>query len=633
MGTPDDDDDESKKGHRELLTPEPNQLGKYIQPYACATILFLAFILMVLFGLHDLASGWHNHVDHSDSTYTSAGRPKNVIFMVSDGFGEAGLTLARTYKNTVLAPQPVAASKQPAEHVPLYLDTFNVGSAHTYSADSLLTDSAAGATAWACGLKANNYQIAVTPLERPCATLMEAAKAKGMRTGLVVTSSLTDATPAAFSSHVRHRGLEHSIALQHATDRTADVLLGGGRRFYNAPEPPSHPNPSLANQTPTNLLRAAGYEYVETRDELLATALGAAVTKRSTKPLLGLFSETNMPYEIDRRWPEKSSQFPSLSEMAISAVQVLSQLAGEEGFFLMVEGSKIDKAAHPNDPGAHLHEILEFDKTVGAMLRFAEQDGRTLVISTSDHETGGLALGRSHFIKDGNLSGPLGDGTLLEAPLATRTLLGEAYDLVDEAYTIELNVLRNQSKSAESMVAAALAHPSLALPTGRAPTVEQVAVNATQRAILVGLLRNALELGCNLGPLTAYELAFVRSAVELMGAHREDAYRSLSPLTPQGSYGLVKMLGNVLSARAKLGWSTFGHTGQDVKVHAAGVGASLFAGTKENTQLGRIVADLLRFNLTSLNASLATLRSPTLSEKDRAYAAEKNLTSYLSWGR
>jgi alkaline phosphatase len=263
MGTPDDDDDESKKGHRELLTPEPKQLGKHIQPYACATILFLAFILMVLFGLHDLASGWHNHVDHSDFTYTSAGRPKNVIFMVSDGFGEASLTLARTYKNTVLEPQPVAASKQPAEHVPLYLDTFNVGSAHTYSADSLLTDSAAGATAWACGLKANNgqvhvssrqiasspgllltrrackcsprrlrscLQIAVTPLERPCATLMEAAKAKGMRTGLVVTSSLTDATPAAFSSHVRHRGLEHSIALQHATDRTADVLLGGGRR-------------------------------------------------------------------------------------------------------------------------------------------------------------------------------------------------------------------------------------------------------------------------------------------------------------------------------------------------------------------------------------------------------------------
>jgi len=93
-----------------------------------------------------------------------------------------------------------------------------------------------------------------------------------------------------------------------------------------------------------------------------------------------------------------------------------------------------------------------------------------------------------------------------------------------------------------------------------------VAVNATQRSILVGLLRDALELGCNLGNLTAYELAFVRSAVELMGRHREDAYRSLSPMTPLKSYGLVKMLGNVLSARAKLGWSTFGHTGQDVKV-------------------------------------------------------------------
>jgi hypothetical protein len=95
--------------------------------------------------------------------------------------------------------------------------------------------------------------------------------------------------------------------------------------------------------------------------------------------------------------------------------------------------------------------------------------------------------------------------------------------------------------------------------------VEQVAVDATQRAILVGLLRNALELGCNLGNLTAYELAFVRSAVELMGAHRDDAYQSLSPLTPPKDC-LVKMLGNVLSARAKLGWSTFGHTGQDVKV-------------------------------------------------------------------
>ena len=201
-------------------------------------------------------------------------RPTNVIFMVADGFGPASATLARVVRARVYNPVVPQAEDDGVQ--PLQLDAFMAGQVHTRSADHLITDSAAGASAWSCGRKTNNLFVAVDHLERPCATLMEAATAMGMATGVAVTSSVTDATPAAFTAHARHRSLERSIALQLASSGP-DVLLGGGRHFFEE------------QQLLEPMQRERGYAYVHDR---------AGLQSAASAPLLGLFASHDLPYEV-----------------------------------------------------------------------------------------------------------------------------------------------------------------------------------------------------------------------------------------------------------------------------------------------------------------------------------------------
>lgn len=203
-----------------------------------------------------------------------ARRPTNVIFMVADGYGPASATLARVVRARVYNPVVPKAEGDGVQ--PLQLDAFMTGQVHTRSIDHLITDSAAGASAWSCGQKTNNLFVAVDHLERPCATLMEAAKAAGMATGVAVTSSVTDATPAAFAAHARHRSLERSVALQLASSGP-DVLLGGGRHFFEE------------QQLLEPMQREHGYTYVRERAGLQAA---------SRAPLLGLFAQHDLPYEV-----------------------------------------------------------------------------------------------------------------------------------------------------------------------------------------------------------------------------------------------------------------------------------------------------------------------------------------------
>ena len=166
-----------------------------------------------------------------------ARRPTNVIFMVADGYGPASATLARVLRARVYNPVVPEAEGDGVQ--PLELDAFMTGQVHTRSADHLITDSAAGASAWSCGQKTNNKFVAVDLLERPCATLMEAATAAGMATGVAVTSSVTDATPAAFAAHAPHlpscvslRAVESEVLLLRGEEEAAARydLLSSPRR-------------------------------------------------------------------------------------------------------------------------------------------------------------------------------------------------------------------------------------------------------------------------------------------------------------------------------------------------------------------------------------------------------------------
>jgi alkaline phosphatase len=287
-----------------------------------------------------------------------ADRPINVILMIADGCGPASATLARGVLGR-----------------PLALDSILVGEVETGSASSRVTDSAAAATAMACGVKTNNLMLGRDPTGRTVPTILERARERGMATGLVVKSTITDATPAAFAAHVHNRSSQDSVAVQ-LIDHGVDVLLGGGREWFLPAGKGGSRKDSL------DLLARAkerGWTCVEKPQEL------AGVTKG---PVLGLFALDDMAFALDRD-PAKE---PSLPEMAAKALALLSP--SRKGFFVMIEGSLVDHAGHANDPASHARELLEYDETVRQVLRFAKKNGHTLVVSTADHETGGLGLGR-----------------------------------------------------------------------------------------------------------------------------------------------------------------------------------------------------------------------------------------------
>ena len=312
---------------------------------------------------------------------------RNLIFMVSDGMGPTSLSMTRSFRQveTGLAFDDV-----------LVLDQHLIGSSRTRSTSSLITDSAAGATAFSCGHKSYNGAISVLPDHSPCGTVLEAAKKAGYMTGLVVTTRITDATPACFAAHVNRREEEDRIAEQevgdHPLGRVVDLMLGGGRCHFL----PNSTDGSCRgdNKDVVDLAKKNGFSYVNSRKDLDGLKIGSAVKL----PLLGLFANTDIPYEVDRR--NLNDVYPSLDEMARTALRALSDATkdSEQGFFLMIEGSRIDHAGHGNDPVAQVHEVLAYDKAFASVLEFLDNDDvEGVLVGTSDHETGGLAAARRKF--------------------------------------------------------------------------------------------------------------------------------------------------------------------------------------------------------------------------------------------
>ncbi|KAF2013874.1 alkaline phosphatase-like protein [Aaosphaeria arxii CBS 175.79] len=309
---------------------------------------------------------------------------RNLIFMVSDGMGPTSLSLTRSFMQY---QNGEPWSRQ------LVIDQHMIGQSRTRSSSSLVTDSAAGATAFSCASKSYNGAISVTPDHEPCGTVLEAAKKAGYMTGLVVTTRITDATPACFAAHVNMRSEEDRIAEQMVGDyplgRVVDLMLGGGRCHFLANT--TEGSCRADDKDVISLAKSNGFNYISDRKAFDDLKGGKALEF----PMLGLFSPTDIPYEIDRR--NENDIYPSLDEMAEAALVALSEATkdSEKGFFLMIEGSRIDHAGHHNDPAAQVHEVLAYDKAFSTVLEFLKNDPTEgIMVSTSDHETGGLATAR-----------------------------------------------------------------------------------------------------------------------------------------------------------------------------------------------------------------------------------------------
>ena len=294
---------------------------------------------------------------------------RNVIFMVPDGMGLADVTAARIFRSG-----PGGA--------PLDLEKLAfVGYERNGSANSAITDSAAAASAWACGEKFDNGVLCVRRDGTLPRSLLEIARERGKRTGLVATSTITHATPAAFGSHVRWRECETEVARQYVDSSRVDVMLGGGAATFSSP----WPDPCGTSGDYIGRAVALGYPFVSTR-----AGLAAAVAAGATR-ILGLFAPAALTPENQR--PPDTTE-PRLPQMAAAALAVLGH--APNGFFLLIEGSQIDFANHANDPAWQLAELLAFDEAVGVVLDWLAADprraGETLVIVAPDHETGGYAF-------------------------------------------------------------------------------------------------------------------------------------------------------------------------------------------------------------------------------------------------
>lgn len=451
--------------------------------------------------------------------------PTNVIMMVMDGTSAGATTLARWYKGENLA-----------------LDEMVAGGVRTYSAESAITDSAPAATALATGNKSNDKYIGVLPSVvnspglkpinkneafKPVANVLEGAKQQGKSTGIIATSEIQHATPAGFSSHVTHRSNYGDIAEQQVY-QNIDVVLGGGKESLS---PGSTKNARKDGEDLIKVIEQKKYDFVESRDELLKT---------KSKKIWGSFSDSALAYDFDRKTTDPNE--PTLAEMTDKAIKTLNK--NKKGFFLFVEGSKVDWAAHANDPVGMISDILSFDDAVKKALDFAKKDGNTMVIAVSDHGNSGITMGN-------------------------------------------LNTSSNYPEIAVSKYIDPLKKSKLTI-EGALSQLKSDKSNLKEVAALYGL-----------DSLTTAELDQLKASKNL------------------GS-DMSKMLAN----RANLGFTTGGHTGEDVFLYS--YGPSRPTGLIENTDIAKTMANFMGFDLKKLTKNLY-INAKTAFEK-KGYSTRIDIT-------
>jgi alkaline phosphatase len=291
----------------------------------------------------------------------TASAPRNIIFLVSDGMSQGVPTLAETFAREV-------RGRGTHLHALLTGGEAAVGYFDTASEVSLVTDSAAAASAWGSGRRVPNGLINQYYQGTPLTPLIPLVHERGKAAGLVTTARLTHATPAGFVAQVPHRDYEDAIAAQYF-DQAPEVLLGGGSFHFSAE----------TREDGRDLLA----EF-SARAHAVALDRGALLKTGGLDRIFGAFTIDHLPYTLDQSQdPALIASVPTLEEMTRAALGALARR--REGFFLMVEGARIDHAAHANDAAGILWEQLAFDDAVGAALAFQKANPDTLVIVSSDH--------------------------------------------------------------------------------------------------------------------------------------------------------------------------------------------------------------------------------------------------------
>jgi len=457
------------------------------------------------------------------TTTSHAGKPNYIFYFIGDGMGFSQRQLTELFLKE--------KEKDPTRK--LVMNSLDVtGVITTHSADSLITDSAAAGTALASGVKTNNGVIGKDPAGKDVTTLIDAAEAKGMATGIITTTRLTHATPAAFVAHNISRHNEAEIALDFLTS-DVEFLAGGGIQYFI---------PSNSRSGQKDVRGNTLYSKRKDNNDLVAkfeekgyqTYIGRQGATDFTKAdfakmgkVLALFDNSHLPYEIERR--HKFKEVPSLAKVLDSCIRVLQQ--DPDGFFMVIEGGRIDHAGHANDPTSVIYDTLALDEAVREAHEFhRKHKNETLIVVVADHETGGLGLG------------------------------GDTH-----GYKLNLSVLFNTRVSVDDTLNGSNKYKG-------------------NRQQYFQFLANEF------GLFELSEKERVKIVLSMAGADEGIKIGYGGYMNP-----VALTAAHILSERANISWTTTIHTGTAISSSVTGVGAQSFSRWMDNTQVALTMADLMGF--------------------------------------
>lgn len=444
-----------------------------------------------------------------------AAAPKYVFLFIGDGMGNPVVTAAQYFKGAVEnpdAPSPVAGQLSFTQFPHLGLMT-------TYDATSYIPDSAATATAMSTGVKVYSETINYTTnMETTLTPMTVHIKNAGKKVGVITSVSLDHATPAAFYAHAKNR-LEYDVIAPQGVNSPVLDLWGGGS--------------FLAEKKDELLTEAAGKGWNIVRTPEAVRALNAD-SGRTMIVCEDVQSDSSLYYEIDRaRMEQEGKDLLSLKEMVEAAIRVLD---GDEGFFLMCEGGKIDWASHANDAATAIREVIGLSDAVQVAVDFAaKHPEETLIVVLADHETGGMTIGYAGTGYNTNLQ-----------YLAKQTMSFQAYSEKVAEMKKNNTVYRLMLEDVEANYG--------------------LTITPEKEMTLTRTERKNIE--------SAYTLS-VRSGRRPAGAHL--LYGKYDPLTV--------VLTRIMNNKAGIDYTTFAHTGEKIPVYAMGNGAERFSGLYDNTQI------------------------------------------------
>lgn len=484
-----------------------------------------------------------------------ARQAKYVFFFLGDGMANAQIQATEAYLTTLNGGSAELAEDLLNPENRLNMTQMPIqGMQTTFDMFSLMTDSASAATAFACGAKTVSGTIGMDDTRTiRYKSIAQLAHEQGRKVGIISSVSLDHATPAAYYASIESRSYMNNICSQ-LPESGFEFFGGGGLK-----SPTSAAKEGDTNIDAWQALETAGYTVLENRDAILALKENPLDKVVCINPWLQ--DAAAMPYAIDR--PDTNLSLAQITEVAIASLYTEAdgrrnkskkRETGQEGFFIMVEGGKIDWACHANDAMATLSDMLAFDEAIGVALKFlAQHPFETLIVVTGDHETGGMTIGHA-----------------------------------TTAYTANYDQLVGQTCSFQYFQDNIWPAHKAAFSTNYTATVPNNLENSAEIKALM-----ATHFGLNWDELNDYQKEKLEDAYDQSMSGTNDNSKAENSFLYGHYEPIIVTLTHIVNERASIGWTSYSHTGVPVPVYAKGRGAALFAGFYDNTDIAKRLARVM----------------------------------------